>query len=45
MLELDSDDTFVKPYYWSSISEAYTRVLHASTCSRLPKESVYGCVL
>jgi len=28
VLELDFDDTFVKPYYWSSISQAYTRVLH-----------------
>jgi len=24
MLELDSDDTFVKPFHWSSISQAYT---------------------
>ena len=28
LLELDIDDTFVKPFYWSSISQAYTRVLH-----------------
>ena len=24
VLELDSDDTFVKPFHWSSISQAYT---------------------
>jgi len=24
MLELDSDDTFMKPFHWSSISQAYT---------------------
>ena len=29
MLELDFDDKFVKPFHWSSISQAYTRVLHA----------------
>jgi len=23
MLELDSDDTFVKPFHWSSISQVY----------------------
>ena len=24
LLELDSDDIFVKPFHWSSISQAYT---------------------
>jgi len=28
LLELAFDDTFVKPYYWSSILQAYSRVLH-----------------
>ena len=28
MLELGSDDTFVKPFQWSSILQAYSRVLH-----------------
>ena len=28
LLELAFDDTFVKSYHWSSISQAYSRVLH-----------------
>ena len=28
MLELTFDDTFVKTYQWSSILQAYSRVLH-----------------
>ena len=42
MLELDFDETFVKSFYWSPISQAYTRVLHAQ---KLPKDYGYGCVL
>jgi len=45
VLELDFDDIFVKSFQWSSISQAYTRVLHAPTCSRLSKDYGYGCVL
>jgi len=45
LLELEFDDTFVKPFHWSSISQAYTRVLHTSTCSRHLKNNGYGCVL
>ena len=28
MLELAFDDTFVKPFQWSSFAQAYLRVLH-----------------
>ena len=28
VLELAFDDTFVKPFQWSSILQAYSRVLH-----------------
>ena len=42
MLELDSNDTFVKPFHWSSISQAYTRALHAQD---FPKINDYGYVL
>jgi len=28
-LELPVDDTFVKSFQWNSISQTYTRVLHA----------------
>ena len=42
MLELDSDDTFVKPFHWSSISQAYTRVLHAQD---IPKRVLWMCIV
>ena len=42
MLELDFDDTFVKPYYWSSISQAYTRVLHVQD---FPKRVAMECIV
>ena len=28
MLELTFDDTFVKPFQWSSFPQVYSRVLH-----------------
>jgi len=34
-LELDFDDTFVKSFNWSSISQAYTRGLHAQDFLRM----------
>jgi len=40
MLELAFDDTFVKPFQWNSISQVYTRVLHAQDFQK----SDYGCV-
>ena len=41
VLELNFDDTFVKPYYWSSISQAYTRVLHAQDFPKRVAMDVY----
>ena len=41
MLELDSDDTFVKPYYWSSISQAYIRVLYVQDFPKRVVMDVY----
>jgi len=41
MLELDSDDTFVKPFHCSSSH----KLIQRPTCSRLPKDNGYGCVL
>jgi len=34
MLELAFDDTFVKPYYWSSISQVYTEFYMLKTSQR-----------
>ena len=44
MLELDFDNTFVKPFYWSSILQAYTRVLHAQNFPRIMAMDVY-CII
>ena len=41
MLELDFDDTFVKPFHWSSILQGYTRVLHAQDFPRIMVMDVY----
>ena len=41
MLKLDFDDTFVKPYYWSFISQAYTSVLHAQDFPKRVAMDVY----
>ena len=41
MLELDFDDTFVKPLHWSSISQAYTRILQAQDFSMIMAMDVY----
>ena len=41
VLELDFDDTFVKPLHWSSISQAYIRVLHAQDFPRTMAMDVY----
>ena len=41
MLELDFDDTFVKPFHWSSISQAYIRVLHAQDFPKIMAIDVY----
>ena len=44
MLELDFDETFVKPCHWSCISQAYTRVLHAQDFPRIMAIDVY-CII
>jgi len=44
MLELDFDDTFVKPFYWNFISQAYTRVLHAQDFLKIMAMDVY-CIV
>jgi len=44
MLELDFDDTFVKLYHWSSILQAYIRVLHAQDFPRIMVMDVYCTV-
>ena len=44
MLKLDSDDTFVKSFHWSSISQAYTRVPHAQDFPRIMAMDVYSIV-
>ena len=43
MLELAFDDTFVKlfPFQWSSILQAYSRVLHAQDSSKRVAMDVY----
>ena len=41
ILELDFDVIFVKPFHWSSISQAYTRVLHAQDFPRIMGMDVY----
>ena len=41
MLELYSDDIFVKPFHWSSISQVYTRVLHAQDFPRIMAMDVF----
>ena len=41
LLELDSDDTFVKPFDWSSILQVYIRVLHAQDFPRIMAMDVY----
>jgi len=43
-LELDFDDKFVKSFYWSPISQAYTRVLHAQDFLRIMAIDVYHIV-
>ena len=40
--ELAFDDTFVKTFQWSSISQAYTRVLHAQD---IPKRVLWMCIV
>ena len=44
LLELDFDDTFVKSFHWSSISQAYTRGLHAQDFPRMMAIDVYYIV-
>ena len=44
MLELDFDDTFVKSFHWSPISQAYTRVLHAQDIPKIMAIDVY-CIV
>jgi len=44
MLELDFDDTFVKSFNWSLISQACTRVQHAQDFSRIMALGVY-CII
>ena len=41
LLKLDFDDTFVKPLHWSSISQAYTRVLDAQDFPKRMTVDVY----
>ena len=41
VLELAFDDTFVKPYHWSSILQAYSRVLHDQDFPKRVAMNVY----
>ena len=44
LLELDFVYTFVKSFHWSSISQAYTRGLHAQDFPRMMATDVYYIV-
>ena len=41
LLELAFDDTFVKTFQWSSILQAYSRVLHAQDFPKRVAMDVY----
>ena len=41
MLELTFDDTFVKTYHWSSILQAYSKVLHDQDFPKRVAMNVY----
>ena len=41
VLELAFDDTFVKTYHWSSIVQAYSRVLHDQDFPKRVAMNVY----
>ena len=41
MLELAFDDTFMKTFHWSSILQAYSRVLHAQDFPKRVVMDVY----
>ena len=41
MLELNFDDTFMKSFHWSLISQAYTRGLHAQDFPSMMAIDVY----
>ena len=42
LLELAFDDTFVKPFQWSSFAQAYSRVRHDQD---FPKELLWMCIV